>query len=1098
MTRSKRERQGRFCWGDPWWSLRLPLVMLMSTACLLSNALSGEEIAEGGTSDTVTSDTVDEVLFAQQIRPILSSKCFNCHGPDEASREADLRLDTREGAFADLGDYQILVAGKPEASELYRRIATDDPDERMPPVDSEHELSAEEIALFKAWIEQGASWDRHWSFVTPTRPELPEVDGPKRTQTPIDHFILARIRKQGLSPSTEADRQTLIRRLTFDLTGLPPKLQDVQAFVADASPQAYEKMVDRLLASEHYGEHMARFWLDAARYADTHGMHADNYREMWPFRDWVIGAFNANMPYDQFLVEQLAGDLLPDATLEQQVASGFNRCHVSTNEGGSIDEEVYVRNVVDRVSTFGTTCLGLTLGCAVCHDHKFDPVSQKEFYQFFAFFNSLDGQSMDGNVKDPAPSVRVPSEEQVRVRDQIELQLATLDSEREIQREEIEPELQAWLQQRSTDTYQLEHDQALQIEDGLLVHCHFDEGEGVQVANLVASQKSGHVVGSPSWVAGKVGGGLEFTADGYVDLGKTGDFKSENAFSFGAWVKAMPGAKGTVIAKMKTKGPLQGYEMRLHDGYVRALLTARYPGYAIEVATKEKLCKPNVWHHVFVTYDGSKRASGVGIYVDGKLAQVKWNVDSLEGSKNRRIDNTKPLQLGRHDPEAIFSGTCVDEFRMYDRRLSASDVEALYLRDNLAAQRATAPLEWTSEQEQVLRQLYLLRVDPVYRELMTQIESCQKRQREHSSGIPTTLVFRERSQPRDAFVLNRGEYDLHGEKVVRTTPEFLPPFGENSSRDRLGLAEWLISADHPLTSRVAVNRFWQQFFGIGLVETSDDFGSQGSPPSHPKLLDWLSVEFRQNGWDVKGLMKQIVMSTTYRQESVTTPLQLQRDPRNRLLARGPRFRLDAEMLRDQALAVSGLLVGQVGGPSVKPPQPAGLWKAVSYSKSNTGTFVQDSGSAVHRRSMYTFWKRTSPPPQMSTLDAPSREACVIRRERTNTPLQALLMMNDPQYIEAARHFAQRILQQADFAPRKRIAWAFEQVTSRAPSANEVDQLLSVHRKFREAYTGDVDSAKSLIALGESPAEESLDPVEMATWTMMANVLLNLDEVVTKE
>ncbi len=1037
------------------------------------------------------------VLFGQDIRPILSANCFNCHGPDEESREAELRLDTREGAFADRDDYQVLVPGKPDDSELYRRISSTDPDLQMPPPDSQHQLKPEEIALLKLWIEQGAEWQRHWSFVAPTRPDLPEVEQTEWIREPIDRFVLARLKKNQLSPAAEADRRTLIRRLSFDLTGLPPKLAEVQAFVADQTPDAYEKVVDRMFASKHYGEHMARFWLDAARYGDTHGLHLDNYREMWPFRDWVIDAFNENKPYDQFLVEQLAGDLLPEATLEQQVASGFNRCHVSTNEGGSIAEEVYVRNVVDRVSTMGTVCLGLTIGCAVCHDHKFDPVSQQEFYQLFAFFNSLDGQSMDGNVKDPAPTIRVPSAEQTDTLSDLTRDIKSLDSERTARLQVIEPEFKSWLDQQKVSSNAGVLDETFDNDKGLLVHCSFEEAEDTSMVNLANLKENGSLVGSPSRVIGKIGKGLEFTKKGYAELGKICNFNRDQKISFGAWIKRKPDGEGPILSKLSAKGNKRGYELSVRDRRIFVLLSNRFPGYVIEVKTTEQVLKPDSWQHLFVTYDASGKAGGVRVFVDGVLQALTVQTDSLTNERN--YSNDKPLLLGRNEAGAVLAGGCIDELRMYERQLSDSDVRAIYLAEQLVSVGTQTLSDWSDEQHDLLQQLYLIRVDPIYSQLTEQLDQLQFQQREVEAEIPTTLVYRERGEPRGAFVLNRGEYDQPGEKAERITPKFLPPLGEDQPRDRLGLANWLISDEHPLTSRVAVNRLWQQVFGIGIVETSEDFGSQGTPPSHPELLDWLAIEFCDSGWNVKELMKHFVMSATYRQSSQITPALFEKDPKNRLLAHGPRFRLDAEMLRDQALSICGLLVDRVGGPSVKPPQPAGLWRAVGYSGSNTVDFQQDEGTEkVFRRSMYTFWKRTSPPPQMSTFDAPSRESCTTRRERTNTPLQALLLMNEHQYVETARRFAERILLKAGSQPQERVKWAFEMATLRAPTKLEIDELLTAYNHFRQAYADDVGSAKSLIALGDTSPDDTLSPVELATWTMIANVLLNLDEVVTKE
>ncbi len=1043
-----------------------------------------------------SAETPDAVRFDQQIRPIFSDTCFHCHGPDEATREADLRLDRKDVVFADLGGYQLVVPGEPSESELYRRITSDDESERMPPPDFEKSLSPEQIELLRKWIEQGAVWQDHWSFVAPSRPALPDVEQADWVRTPVDRFILARLESEGLAPSPEADRRKLIRRVTFDLTGLPPRPEEVHAFVSDTSPDAYLKVVDRLLSSSRYGEHRARYWLDVARYGDTHGLHLDNYREMWPYRDWVIDAFNTNMPYDQFTIEQLAGDLLPDATLQQQVASGFNRCHVTTNEGGSIAEEVYVRNVVDRVSTTGTAFMGLTLGCAVCHDHKFDPLSQKEFYQLFAFFNSLDGPAMDGNVKDPAPTVRVPTAAQAARLQAIRDEIGDVRGRRDARLRESKPDFDRWLAERDRRHGAGEPDPELEKVEGLLVHCKLDESEGLRVTNGATDQPAGTVLGTPRWTEGRVGGGFEIATDSSIDLGDVGDINQTDAFGFGAWVKTSGKVTGAVLSKMDEKNRLRGYELLMENRRVTVLLSNRWPGYAIKVTTKQDVVEPDKWHHVFVTYDGSRQAQGVGIYIDGKPRSVDVNSDSLK--HQGAIGNSEPLLLGRRTDGTVLAGGRIDDVRVYKTQLSEADVQAVHLGSQLPPLLATPSSERTDEQTDTLRTYYLVRNDPQYTELTGKLDTLGERLRALENEVATTLVFRERKEPREAFALVRGEYDRRGEQVERRTPESLPAMPDELRRDRLGLARWLVSSSHPLTSRVAVNRLWQQLFGTGLVKTSEDFGSQGSPPSHPQLLDWLAVEFRETGWDVKRLMKQLVLSAAYRQTSYAAPELIARDPTNRLLARGPRFRLDAEMLRDQALAVSGLLVGHVGGPSVKPPQPDGLWLAVGYSGSNTVRFKADEAPGkIYRRSLYTFWKRTSPPPQMATFDAPSRESCSARRERTNTPLQALLLMNEPQYVEAARHLAERMLREAGSTLEDRIRWGFELVTARQPEPQEVDELASAYLDFEAMFHADEEAASKLIATDGHPPDPAVDAVELASWTLLSNLLLNLDEVVTK-
>ena len=938
----------------------------------------------------------------------------------------------------------------------------------------------------------------HWSFVTPLRPSLPPVKNAAWPRGAVDHFVLAQLESASLTPSPTADRRQLLRRLTLDLTGLPPSPQEVAEFVADDSPQAYEKAVDRLLDSPHYGEHLARDWLDAARYADTHGLHLDNYREMWPYRDWVINAFHTNMPYDQFVVEQLAGDLLPNPTLSQMVATGFNRCHVTTNEGGSIAEEVYVRNVIDRVSTTGTAMMGLTLGCAVCHDHKFDPIEHRDFYQLFAFFNSLDGPSMDGNVKHHAPIVRVPGPQHSERLAALRLTLENVRRQRDDQLCSQDDGFARWLAEREQQARAHEIDAGLLPVEGLVIHCPLDDSQGEDVANLAVPGQTGRRIGDPDQVPGRFGNGLKFAASDAVDLGDIGDFKNDQSFSLGAWTKVPDQARGSIIAKSDTKEGIRGYDLSVEHDRVSALFSSRWPGYAIKLTTQAAVLQADAWHHVFVTYDGSEVAAGVEIYVDGQRKPTVINSDSLkdEGS----LGTSKSLLLGRRDADEALSGGVLDDVRVYDRRLSETEVRTLHLGSQLESVLRQPREQRTLQQDEMLRQLYVLQTGTAYRELADLAQRLEAYENREMEQVPTTLVFRESQQQRPAYILERGEYDQRGDLVDRRTPDFLPPMSDDLPRNRLGLARWLVSSVHPLTSRVAVNRIWQHLFGTGLVSTSEDFGTQGSPPTHPDLLDWLAVEFRESGWDTKALIKRIVMSATYQQASrLTDDRSLRLDPQNRLLSRSPRFRLDAEVLRDQALAVSGLLIRSLGGPSVKPPQPAGLWSAVGYSGSNTVRFDPDHGAdKVHRRSLYTYWKRTAPPPQMTTFDAPSREACTARRERTNTPLQALLLLNDPQYVEAARALAERILREAPPAISDRASWAFEQATARSPTDAELSELVAVYLDCDSEYRSDADAAQDLIVVGELAAAAALDSVELATWTAVANVILNLDEVVTRE
>lgn len=1075
--------------------IALPSGLICATCCA-QPAQSSPQTLEKGSAESIES-AATKIDYQRDIRPILSHNCYACHGPDEESREAELRLDQREGAFGETASGVVpIVPGKPEESELIRRTSSDDEDERMPPIDSGKSLTAEQIALLRQWVEQGAPWKEHWAFTAPRRPEFPSVSEPDWPRNAIDVFILAGLDQRGWKPSPEADKEILIRRVTFDLTGLPPTLAEVDAFLADDSPDAYERVVDRLLRSPHYGEHMARFWLDAARYADTHGLHLDNFRQMWLYRDWVVQAFNDNLPYDQFTIQQLAGDLLPNPTISQLIATGFCRCHVTTNEGGSIEEEVYVRNVVDRVSTTGEVFLGVTFGCAVCHDHKFDPISQKEYYQLFAFFNNLDGPSMDGNVEDPAPVVRVPSKEQTASLDALREKIGDMRSQRDERMQATDPAFADWLGERLRQKADGKVDPALEVSDGLVIRCNFDSIDDDHLKNEADPEKPGLVVGRPRRTAGPVGNCLEFAADEYIDFGDIGDLDDEKPFGFGAWVKTGEDFQGTILAKMDVADLEKGYELSVADGIVSVQMSKSFPGYGLKVATKNKVLQPGKWQHVFVTYNGSRLASGVEIYVDGESQSLDVVSDSLK--YKGKIRNAKPFLLGRRDQESGFAGGSIDDARVYVRRLSDADVRAIYLSSKLPRILETPRESWTADQLQMFRQFYFSQKDPQFIALTNQINQLSDEFQKEETKVPSTLIFREGKQKRDAFVLLRGQYDQHGDKVERRTPDFLPPMDEELPKDRLGLAKWVVSADNPLTSRVAVNRFWQQAFGVGLVKTSEDFGSQGSPPSNPELLDWLAVELRESGWDIKALIKMIVMSATYRQSSYTTPLLAKQDPENRLLARGPRFRLDAEMLRDQALAVSSLLVDQLGGPSVKPPQPDGLWEAVGYTDSNTVKFVADTGNdKIHRRALYTFVKRTSPPPEMNTFDAPSRESCCVRRERTNTPLQALLLLNDPQYFEAAQALAGRVVEANGNTAAERAAYLYRLCAARKATDETIAELVSLFENQLAKFEHDETAAEEISGSERETSDKGLCPSEMAAWTIVSNVILNMDEVVTK-
>jgi hypothetical protein len=1121
-------------------------------------------LAPAGAQDAARSVAVsDRVQFNRDVRPILSDACMACHGPDLKARKADLRLDRKEGLF---GEYEkgksAVVPGSLDKSELWKRVSTSDSSDVMPPKKSGKKLKPGQIDILRRWIEQGAAWQGHWAFEP-----LPVAAAAPPS---IDAFIQARLRAEGLSPSPEADKAALLRRVTLDLTGLPPEPGDVDAFLADASPTAYEKAVDRLLASPHYGEHMARYWLDLARYGDTHGLHLDNYREMWPWRDWVIGAFNENMPFDRFVTEQLAGDLLPAATLEQQIATGFNRNHITTSEGGSIEEEVHVRNVMDRVDTFGQVFFGITLGCSKCHDHKFDPFTMKDYYQLTAFFNSCDGPDLDGNRKDTPPVLKVPTvaerAELARLGDrakELEGRLNGLVPELDAPQADWEKDLAArfpklWTKLDPADLKsfgaslkedpdhvvvaaapRIVYEVDVPIPDGaraFKLQVVAPPGEGpspftlssVEVVEGDAVIKIVNAVGSDAAVRALV--------DGKAETSWAGDARtSPFAVLVPARAPAGPACKLRLIHEGDAaKAPLQRFaisaarDAELLRGVTPVTLSAWKQIGPFAAAGAAEAFKSA--HEVETGADAPWVDKD---YADGKPHEFDETVGStyllrtLTSPMARKVvlqlshkDAMKAWLNGRHiyaheapkrigDVEKVSVSLAPGENRLllkvvnyagkggFKFQLTDEDAGDLFkaLEDALAA-----PADKRTEaQAAALRKSFRRDHWPEWKPLSADLEDVRAAEKKILDAAPTTLVFKERATPRDAYILDRGEYDRRKDKVAREVPGTLPPMAPELPRNRLGLAKWLLDPSHPLTARVTVNRFWQQCFGVGLAKTAGDVGLQGEPPSHPELLDALAADFISSGWDLKRFMKRLVMSTTYRQSSRTTADLVRRDPENRLLARGPRFRLDAEMLRDQALAAGGLLVRTIGGPSVKPPQPAGLWEAVGYTSSNTARFARDpEPEKAFRRSMYIFWKRTSPPPQMTSFDAPSRENCLARRERTNTPLQALVLMNEPQNVEAARHLAQRALREGGPDPAARATLMMRRVLGRGPSKKDLADLTTAYAAFREAYAAKPDEAKKLISLGDLKPEPSFDPVELAAWTMVGQVILNLDAVLTKE
>ena len=1034
------------------------------------------------------------VQFNRDVRPILSDTCFKCHGFDKAARKAELRLDVRAEAVTPRGGDRLvpIVPGDAARSEIWRRIVADDQGELMPPPDSHLVLTAAQKQTIRRWIEQGAEYQPHWSFVPVARPEFPTVARSGWARNEIDAFVLARLEAEGLAPSAEADKRSLVRRVTLDLTGLPPTPAEVDAFVADPAPDAYERVVDRLLASPAYGERMALDWLDAARYADTHGFNNDTQRSMWRWRDWVIESFNRNQPYDAFLTEQLAGDLLPNATLEQRIATGFSRNHVANSEGGIIEEEYRVEYVADRTRTAGAVFMGLSLDCARCHDHKYDPVTQKEYYQLFAYFNQLQEKGEIPRDREPDPVIKAPTAGQQQQLAAIAAEVAELEAARQARvvladatRAEWEPRLKAALGQGTA---------AAAPADGSLVHLPMDDAAGGELTDAarpgVKAKLSGTAQVAP---AGKLAGWLKLDGAAHVDLGDVANFERTDKFSYGAWVLPADQGAFAVIARMDQANGSRGHDLLLNGGKLEAHVIHRWPDNAIRVEAAAPLTPAGEWHHVFVTYDGSSKAAGLKLYVDGAPVAVTATNDTLGETSKSAV----PLLVGRRSATEAFRGG-VDEVRVYGRELSPAEVSAVAGANPVGDVLAVAAEQRTPEQQAALRDHYLRTADAEHGALAAKLEAVRKREAEVDAAAPTVMVMQDMSPPRQTFVLNRGAYDAPSEPVSPGVPAALPPLPGGAPANRLGLAMWLTDPSHPLTARVAVNRFWHGYFGVGLVKTLEDWGVQGEPPSHPELLDWLATRFVQSGWDVKALQRHVVTSATYRQAPRYDAALLERDPENRLLARGPRTRLPAEAIRDQALAVSGLLVQKLGGPSVMPYQPPGLWEDVVVGANYPGTvYTQGRGEDLYRRSMYTYWKRTAPPPGLNTFDAPDREFCTVRRPQTNTPLQALVLLNDPTYVEAARKLAERMAAEGGAAPAERIAFGFRLATARPPADAELAVLRETFERRLAHFAANPDAAGKLLGVGESPRDPKLPPAELAAYATVASMILNLDEVITK-
>jgi mono/diheme cytochrome c family protein len=1051
---------------------------LFALATILALALNTAQAAQAA-------QAAKTIRYNRDIRPILSENCFSCHGPDSASRKAGLRLDRSADATAARKDSSpAIIAGDPDHSAVLARLLTKDQDDVMPPVKTKKTLTPKQIELIRAWIAEGAEYEAHWSYQPPIKSEPPQTKQ-KWGASAIDQFVLARLEAEKLSPTQPADLRTLARRAALDITGLPPKPAQVEQFLKDKSPQAYEHYLDRLLESTAWGEHRARYWLDAARYADTHGIHFDNYREMWTYRQWAINAFNKNQPFDQFTLEQLAGDLLPNPTLEQLTASGFNRCNITSNEGGLIDEEYLVLYMKDRAETAAQVFMGTSAMCAACHDHKFDPISQKDYYSFAAFFNNSTAGSRDGNRKDPAPVVVIPTDADRARWTALEKETPAAKERVEARRKSGRRDFTDWLKFASAEPFA----KAVPLE-GLLFSAPLN-GEAYLDNGY---PRSITIATNALWTDGIVAEkAFQSTPDVKVNFGNIGDFEKEASWSYGAWVRIEDKDQtGGVLARMNEKDNYRGWDLFWDKDRPVAHFVNKWPDNAVRVASKTKV-EPKTWNHIFVTYDGSAKPSGVRIFINGKPAETESDSKGL----TETIRTTVPLTIGHRDGGGAMKNIAIQDARIYNRLLAPEDVASL-ARNTRAAYLAAKPSETRQEKDHdELYPAWLGTIDEPYRSEAAILAKLEKEDRDIRDRGSIAHVMKERSEEAAAFILFRGEYDRRKDRVAAATPAAFPPMASELPRNRLGLAKWLLAPNHPLTARVTVNRFWQELFGAGLVRTAGDFGIAGELPSHPELLDYLAVDFVESGWDVKRFFKNVMLSETYKQSAAVTKDKLLKDPQNRLLSRGPRFRMDAEMVRDHALAASGLLVDKIGGPSVKPYQPEGVWETVAMRESDTRNYVADHGENLYRRSLYTFWKRSAPPASMDIFNAPSREVCTVRRERTNTPLQSLVTLNDTQFIEAARALAERAIKDGGANKKTRLNYIAERLLARPLRAEELRVAESVLDDLLTEYRKDKASAELLLAIGESKPDERVNKSELAAYTMAVNSLMNLDEVLNK-
>lgn len=1076
--------------------LSLICISLILASCSKENTSQTEKpssISANKHADQEKENALPTIIsFNEHIQPILSASCYHCHGPDSGSRmpeDEPLRLDSEEGVFsARESGKPVIVKGDPDNSFLLQLMESDDPNVVMPPHPSKSPhgkiMDPNEIALVRQWIKQGAKYEDHWAYISPKKAELPSIQSKDWARNPIDFFVASKLEKNGLSPNKDQDKARLLRRLNFDLTGLPPTIEETQEFLTDSRDfeSVYSEKVDQLLNSDAYSEHFTRHWLDVARYADTHGIHHDNYRSIWPYRDWVISAFKSNMPFDQFTREQVAGDMMENATMDQKIASGFQRCLPTTGEGGSIEEEVYATYAQDRVDTTSSAWLGLTAGCAACHDHKFDAISTKENYQLTAFFRNTTMSALDRNSATHPPNLLIPTIADRSRYAAITKEIAEADKATQSYKKTHEANFQSWLKSdKPTDNSQV-------AKAALLLKLPLTD----KTKGIVDTKGKSHTSKSAlEWVSSPDGEAVLFSKQNNINLANQGDFEHSDKFSYGAWIKTPHNISAGVISKMDIADSHRGYDLWVENGKLAVHLIHAWPQNFIKVTTKKKVAE-NEWIHALVTYDGSKKARGVKIYINGQEQKL-----DIKGNKlTETIKSKAPLLLGSRHQGQYFTNGQLHSFQLFNKALTTEEIVAISINGRISNLRKSS--KKAPKLVEQIRSYYFTHVDEAAKKLNDKSLALKAEKADIEKRGTITLVMQERAnQKPTAHVLIRGQYAVKGEEVLSPdVPASLPPMTDDMPKNRLGLAMWLTSPTNPLPARVTVNRYWYYLFGNGIVESTNDFGVMGARPTHPKLLDWLATDFVENQWNTHQLLKTIVSSSTYRQSATFTDEKLERDPLNKLLSRGPRYRLDAEQIRDLALSSSGLLVQKVGGPSVKPYQPSNIWEAVAMKGSNTRNYKQDDGEKLYRRSLYTFWKRTAPNPSMEILNAPTRNISCVRRERTNTPLQAFVVMNDPQFVESSRQLAANAIKHSNDL-QSRLQFIAKQLLSRELNTTEIAIIDETLTFMLTKFEASPEQAKQLIAVGESKAPNDIDPAELASWTVIANQILNMDETLNK-